>query len=102
MNNQVLINRTDMNGDYTTIYFTVPSLSIDSQMKVSNEDFIRQLGIGGYAQLGLFLLTQLNRGIQDIINDVVNPDKTNATQTSTQTAKPQSTENVDNPSIIKE
>lgn len=102
MNRQVLINRTDMNGDYTTVYFTVPSLNIDSQMQVLNEDFIRQLSIGGYTQLGLFLLNQLDKGIQDIINDVANQGKAEATKVETKTAQPQSTENVDNPNIIKE
>lgn len=76
MNSQVLINRTDMDGDYTIVYFTVPSLNIDSQIKVSNDDFIKQVGIGGYVQLGLFLLQQLDDGIQNILNGVSNNTKT--------------------------
>ncbi|WP_270333006.1 hypothetical protein [Ligilactobacillus acidipiscis] len=102
MDDKVLINRTDMDGDYTIVYFKVPSLNIDSKMKVLNVDFIKQLSIGGYAQLGLFLLNQLNKGIESLINEVVNQDKTDATEVETKTAQPQSAENVDNPNIIKE
>lgn len=67
MNNQVLINKTDMNGDYTTVYFTVPSLNIDSQMKISNDDFVKQINQGGYKALGIYLLQQLDDGIQAML-----------------------------------
>lgn len=67
MNSDVLISKTDVEDNYTTVFFTVPSLNIDSKIKVENDTFIKQVSSGGYRQLGVYLLKELDKGIQNLI-----------------------------------
>lgn len=65
----VLINQTDTSHGETTIYFIVPSLNIDSQYKMSSDEFVKQLGEGGFKGLGNYILKQLDIGIQALLKE---------------------------------
>jgi len=68
-NNDVLINKTDIDNDNTIVYFTVPSLNIDSRLKITNDEFTNQMSIGGFKQLGHYLIEQLEIGLNNLLTD---------------------------------
>lgn len=66
----VLINRMDREDDKNTVvYFMIPSLNIDSQMKVPTDKFMALLAEGGYAGLATYLMEQLDVGLQALLKD---------------------------------
>lgn len=64
---EVLIKRTDTNGDKTTVYFLVKSMYIDSEMTMDNEEYIKQISEGGFKQLGKYLMQYLVDGLQGLL-----------------------------------
>lgn len=64
----VLINRTEQIPDGIVVYFTVPSINIDSQLQMTNNIYIEQISNGGFVQLGKFLLQELNQSISALLN----------------------------------
>ena len=65
----VLINRMDNEDKQTIVYFTIPSLNIDSQMKVPSDKFVSLLSEGGFIGLEKYLMEQLNVGLQALLKD---------------------------------
>lgn len=69
MNSNVLINKTNIDGDSITVYFMIPALNIDSQYQMTNKDFQEQMSIGGFKQLGYFLIETLENGLRNMMKD---------------------------------
>lgn len=67
MNNYVLINSTENNNNNITIYFTIPSLNIDSQATITQDTFAQQISLGGFNQLGVYLVELLDKGLQGLL-----------------------------------
>lgn len=69
MNSDVAINRTTTDKDGITVYFTIPALNIDSQYHMTNDEFESQMSIGGFKQLGHYLVEQLENGLNAMLVD---------------------------------
>lgn len=67
--NNVLINRMDNEDKNTVVYFTIPSLNVDSQMKVPSDKFVSLLSGGGFIGLEKYLMEQLDTGLQALLKD---------------------------------
>lgn len=65
----VLINRMDNEDKNTVVYFTIPSLNVDSQMKVPSDKFVSLLSEGGFIGLEKYLMEQLDIGLQALLKD---------------------------------
>lgn len=65
----VLINRMDNEDKNTVVYFTIPSLNVDSQMKVPSDKFVSLLSEGGFVGLEKYLMEQLDLGLQALLKD---------------------------------
>lgn len=65
----VLINRMDNEDKNTVVYFTIPSLNVDSQMKVPSDKFVSLLSEGGFIGLEKYLMEQLDVGLQALLKD---------------------------------
>lgn len=65
----VLINRMDNEDKNTVVYFTIPSLNVDSQMKVPSDKFASLLSEGGFIGLEKYLMEQLETGLQALLKD---------------------------------
>lgn len=65
----VLINRMDNEDKQTVVYFMIPSLNIDSKMRVPSDKFVSLLSEGGYAGLATYLMEQLDTGLQALLKD---------------------------------
>lgn len=70
----VRINKTDARDNNITIYFTVPTLSIDGEHQLTKKEFEDQMSIGGFKQLGRYLIEQLENGLSAMLVD--NPVET--------------------------
>lgn len=65
----VLINRMDNENKQTVVYFTIPSLNVDSQMKVPSDKFVSLLSEGGFIGLEKYLMEQLDTRLQALLKD---------------------------------
>ena len=65
----VLINRMDNEDKNTVVYFTIPSLNVDSQMKVPSDKFASLLSEGGFIGLEKYLMEKLDIGLQALLKD---------------------------------
>lgn len=65
----VLINRTEQTPDGLVVYYTIPGLSVDSQLQMTNDQYIDEIQSGGFIALGQYILKQLDIGIQGLIKD---------------------------------
>lgn len=67
MDNYVLINSTENSNNNITIYFTIPSLNVDSQATITQDIFAQQISLGGFNQLGIYLVELLDMGLQGLL-----------------------------------
>lgn len=68
-NSDVRINKTDARDNNITIYFTIPKLSIDSEYQLTKEEFENQMSVGGFKQLGHYLVEKLENGLSAMLVD---------------------------------
>lgn len=67
MDNNVIINKTENRDGNIIVYFLVPSLSIDSHLSIDNKVFEDLMYKGGFSQLSLYLVEQLDVGLQALL-----------------------------------
>lgn len=66
-NEKVYIARTAINGDNTSVDYSVYQLNINGTMMMTNDEFVKAISDHGYVGLGNFILKKLNEQLDSLI-----------------------------------
>lgn len=67
MSEKVYIARTAVNGDNTSVDYSVYQLNINGTMTMTNDEFIKAISDCGYIGLGDFILEKLSKQLSTLI-----------------------------------
>ncbi|HJE97086.1 MAG TPA: hypothetical protein K8V00_05640 [Ligilactobacillus acidipiscis] len=69
MNEKVYIARTAINGDNTSVDYSVYQLNINGTMIMTNDEFVEAIADHGYVGLGNFILKKLDEQLGALIGN---------------------------------
>lgn len=69
MSEKVYIARTAVNGDNTSVDYSVSQLNINGTMMMTNDEFAKAISDHGYVGLGNFILKKLNEQLDALISN---------------------------------